>query len=115
MNWVDQCKDVFLYKLGLDLHKKNGKQLAYLLKKMSKESGIPYGVLGLWYQESKYGSKAALYCQKCGNYPIRIRSVTGKPSGPGSTYFGLCWSCSKILRGAGTHNHKKEKNNVKKR
>ena len=91
--WVDQIKDVFLYKIGLNLHKSKNKNLGIALKKLSRESGIPYAVLGTWYQEFKYGEDAALFCKKCGNFPVRIHFKTGKPLGPKSQYFGLCSNC----------------------
>jgi len=75
-----------------------------------------------WYEQTK--SKSILpengedkktpdpeaICQRCGKNPIAIRGETGKPYSPKSKFFGLCWACSKNIRGAGTP--KKEDKNV---
>jgi hypothetical protein len=93
MSWVDQVKDVFVYRLKFELHKNKGKQLGNILRKMSKESGLPYALLAVWHQENKYGSGAGLFCKRCGNHPVRIATSSGKPHGPQSQYYGLCASC----------------------
>lgn len=121
MAWTEQCKVVFRVSADSLLSRQKGRRnVTAILKKLSKESGIPFNTLKRWYYEDENSIKndtveittknnlenkqinSAIsapsdLCKNCGKNPLEIRSESGKPYTPASKFYGLCGTCRKKL------------------
>jgi hypothetical protein len=79
-------------------NEKNKKKITATLRKLSKESGIPYNTLRDWWYEENYPKNEATatkaeenqMCRLCGSARVECHSSTGKPYS-----HGLCSRCRK--------------------
>jgi len=124
MAWTEECKIAFKNNADHQIWTQPGrKNITGVLKKLSKESGIPYNTLRRWYYDKEKEKEKHLnsiindtvqevvenkeendknpenpdlpICIKCKENPVEIQKRTGKPVGQESMYYGLCGSCRK--------------------
>jgi len=126
MAWTEQCKIAFKMNAEHQVFTQKGrKNITRVLKKLSKESGIPYETLKRWYYEKEEDKKTRLnsvkndtvsepaenseknenptditdlICIMCKKNQVEILTSTGKPVGRNSKYFGLCSECRKKVK-----------------
>jgi len=101
MAWTEQCKVAFC-NTAENLYIKNGnKGIVKIIKKISKESGIPFGTLRDWYYTEKKipdsrnppdaNSTERPTCPMC-----EIRNRERKRDSKGEWYYyDFCWKCRK--------------------
>jgi len=122
MAWTETCKIEFKFFADhfYDIQK-GRKNLTKVLRKLSKDSGIPFKTLKRWYYEKeKEGDEnlnglkneptpeptenkeeneintvctAKKICVRCKKIPVEINARTKKPLPETSKYYGLCQTC----------------------
>lgn len=114
MAWTEQCKIAFRTNASarIAMEKKRRGAITKILKKLSKESDIPFKTLNRWYYEKYDISEtdnateandpcpkneviedySKIICTECGEKPIYLNHGK-KPYGIESKYHGLCGSC----------------------
>ena len=122
MAWTDQCKIAFKATADHQIFQQKGKKnITKVLRKISKESGIPFNTLKRWYYDKeedklnriRNGTVPELVdkadecevspilpterpmCTRCKNNPVEIVSSTKRPLPESSKYYGLCNQCRK--------------------
>lgn len=122
MAWTEQCKIVFKQQADYFYFSQKGrKNLSKVLKKLSKESGVPYETLKRWYYEKEEEKEEKLNsvkndtvpeptenkeenkkappspprptCIKCKIKLVELDARTGKPKNKNNKYYGLCPTC----------------------